>query len=82
MAVAAAAAAAAAAATAWTCHTAGLAVLALCEVAKVPSLQTKHANGDIWVAPEEESVVTRFLFAFPDGILSGHVPTIIIRRSS
>ena len=46
----------------------GLAVLALCEVAKVPSL-TKH--GSIWVAPEEESVVTRFLFAFPGGMPPG-----------
>ena len=47
---------------------ADLAVLALCEVAKVPSL-TKH--GSIWVAPEEESVVTRFLFAFPGGMPPG-----------
>jgi len=49
---------------------AGLTVLALCEVAKVPSL-TKHAGGSVWVAPEEESVVTRFLFAFPGGIPPG-----------
>ena len=36
-----------------------------CEVAEVPSLR-KHNT--IWVAPDEESVVTRFLFAFPGGI--------------
>ena len=46
---------------------ADLAVLALCEVAKVPSLR-QHEGGRIWVAPDEESVVTRFLFAFPGGI--------------
>ena len=45
----------------------GLAVLALCEVAKVPSLR-QHTGGMIWVAPDEESVVTRFLFPFPGGI--------------
>ena len=43
-----------------------LAVLALCEVAKLPRL-TEHQDR-VWVAPDEESVVTRFLFAFPDGI--------------
>ena len=41
-----------------------LRLLALCEVALVPSLRK---NGHIWVAPEEESVVTRFLFAFSQG---------------
>ena len=41
-----------------------LRLLALCEVALVPSLRK---NGPIWVAPDEESVVTRFLFAFSEG---------------
>lgn len=40
-----------------------LTLLALCDVAKVPTLR-KH--GHIWVAPDEDSVVTRFLFAFTD----------------
>ena len=35
-------------------------------MAKVPSLR-QHEDGRIWVAPDEESVVTRFLFAFPGG---------------
>ena len=40
-------------------------LLALCEVAQVPSLRKTQA---IWVAPEENAVVTRFLFAFPNGV--------------
>ena len=42
-----------------------LRLLALCEVALVPSL--RKSGSSIWVAPEEESVVTRFLFAYPQG---------------
>jgi hypothetical protein len=42
-------------------------LLALCEVAQVPSLR-KTAAQAIWVAPEENAVVTRFLFAFPNGV--------------
>lgn len=45
---------------------ANLKILALCEVAEVPTLN--KTNGSIWVAPDESSVVTRFLFAFPNGI--------------
>jgi poly [ADP-ribose] polymerase 6/8 len=44
---------------------ANLKILALCEVAEVPTLHKAHS---IWVAPNESSVVTRFLFAFPTGI--------------
>jgi len=43
-----------------------LRLLALCEVANVPTLR-EPVKGQIWVAPDEESVVTRFLFAFPSG---------------
>ena len=42
-------------------------IIALCEVAQVPSLIKR---GSVWVSPEEEAVVTRFLFAFPKGIAS------------
>ena len=34
-------------------------------MADVPSIKK---TGAIWVAPEEEAVVTRFLFAFPNGL--------------
>jgi len=44
-----------------------LCMLALCEVAEVPSLK-KPPGLPIWVAPEEDSVVTRFLFVFPHGV--------------
>ena len=40
-------------------------LLALCEVAQVPSLRKTNV---IWVAPDENAVVTRFLFAFPNGV--------------
>ena len=42
-----------------------LRLIALCEVAQDP-LITKNSN--IWVAPNEDAVVTRFLFAFPAGV--------------
>jgi hypothetical protein len=42
-----------------------LLMLALCEVVQVP---TMRKNGAIWVAPDEDAVVTRFLFAFPNGV--------------
>jgi hypothetical protein len=42
-----------------------LCMLALCEVAEVPSLKKVQS---IWVAPDEDSVVTRFLFVFPHGV--------------
>ena len=43
-----------------------LSCMALCEVVQDPSLKM-HAN-NIWVAPNEDHVVTRFLFVFCDGI--------------
>ena len=49
-----------------------LCILALCEVAEVPSLK-KPPGLSIWVAPEEDAVVTRFLFVFPHGVSgAGH----------
>ena len=48
-----------------------LRMLALCEVADVPTLRK---TGSIWVAPEEAAVVTRFLFAFPNGLAHGAFP--------
>jgi len=44
-----------------------LRLLALCEVALVPSLRKFNS---VWVAPQEESVITRFLFAYPHGLPS------------
>lgn len=41
-----------------------LLMLALCEVIDHPTLR-KHGN--IWVAPREETVMTRFFFVFSDG---------------
>jgi hypothetical protein len=43
-----------------------LSCMALCEVVQDPSL-AKHGN-NIWVAPKEDHVVTRFLFVFCDGL--------------
>ena len=43
-------------------------ILALCEVVKTPTLRQVAGGGTIWVAPDEDSVVTRFLFAFPNGV--------------
>ena len=43
-------------------------ILALCEVVKTPTLRQEAGAGTIWVAPDEDSVVTRFLFAFPNGV--------------
>ena len=37
-------------------------LIALCEVVELPDLRK---TGSIWVAPNENSVVTRFLFSFP-----------------
>jgi len=45
-----------------------LTILALCEVADVKTIKK---TGQIWVAPDEDCVVTRFLFAFPDGFITG-----------
>jgi len=45
-----------------------LKLLALCEVADTDGIR-KH--GHIWVAPDENCVVTRFLFAFPNGLSAG-----------
>ena len=45
-----------------------LTILALCEVADVNTIKK---TGQIWVAPDEDCVVTRFLFAFPDGFITG-----------
>ena len=44
-----------------------LKMLALCEVAQVPTLRKTSGQHGIWVAPDENAVVTRFLFAFPHG---------------
>jgi len=38
--------------------------VALCEVANIPDIKK---NGDIWVCPQEDAVVTRFFFVFPAG---------------
>ena len=38
------------------------------QVADVPNIRKQT---QIWVAPDEECVVTRFLFAFPNGIDPG-----------
>eukprot|EP00026_Physarum_polycephalum_P002462 Phypoly_transcript_02469.p1 GENE.Phypoly_transcript_02469~~Phypoly_transcript_02469.p1 ORF type:complete len:782 (-),score=119.65 Phypoly_transcript_02469:460-2742(-) len=38
--------------------------VALCEVANIPDIKK---NGDIWVCPQEDPVVTRFFFVFPAG---------------
>ncbi|KAJ1448435.1 hypothetical protein M885DRAFT_539208 [Pelagophyceae sp. CCMP2097] len=44
-----------------------LALIALCEVANAPTL--RKALGNIWVAPDEDCVITRFLFVFcGDGV--------------
>ena len=41
-----------------------LVLIALCEVALAPSVRGRDNGGSVWVAPDQDCVVTRFLFAF------------------